>query len=424
MPKKAKELTALEVKRLLGKPGFHAVGGVSGLYLTVNDRMGSSWILRTKVGTRRKDIGLGGYPDVGLQDARQGAREAKTKVAGGLDPVTVKRAARAALVAQQKAGMTFSEAVDHYLGSNKLDGLTNDKHRAQWGSTLRTYAVPHLGQKRLSDISANDVKATLDPIWTEKHETATRVRMRIEAVLTWATVAGHRVGDNPARWKGNLIEMLPKFKSSEVKQNHPALSLELLAPWYEALSRREGLAARALAFLTLTASRSGEVRDAIWSEIDLDQRVWVVPAARMKAGNEHRVPLCKAAITLLGSLPRFAGSAHLFPSSKGKAMSDMTLSAVMRRMQDDEVAAMRTGWIDPRLLKPAVPHGLRSTFRDWAAERTDYPGDMAEIALAHKVGSAVEQAYRRGDMIEKRRKMMEDWADFVLGNVRASIYHA
>lgn len=413
MPTKAKELAAVEVKRLV-EPGFYAVGGVSGLYLTVNERSGRSWILRTKVGAKRKDIGLGGYPDVPLLQARERARDAKAKIAEGVDPVTEKRAARAALVAQQKAGMTFQEAVETYLASNKLDALTNEKHRAQWGSTLRTYALPHIGNMRLADITTKDVKAALDPIWTDKHETATRVRTRIETVLNWATASGHLIGENPARWKGNLSEMLPKFKATEVKTNHPALPVNLISVWYSALSQRDGLAARALAFLTLCAARSGEVREALWSEIDLEQRIWIIPAARMKARKEHRVPLSGPAMDLLSVLPRFAGSAHVFPSSHGKAMSDMTLSAVMKRMHVDEVGERRAGWNDPRLQRPAVPHGLRSTFRDWVAERTNYPSDMAEIALAHKVGNAVEQAYRRGDMIEKRRKMMEDWAGFVV----------
>ena len=413
MPKIAKELSALAVKRLADSTGFHAVGGVSGLYLTVNEATGSSWILRSKVGAKRKDIGIGGYPDVGLQDARLKARELKAKIISGIDPVQERKAAREALIAQQKSGLTFEDAVDSYLMSSRLDGLSNYKHRAQWGSTLRAYAVPHIGSIRVSEITSKNIKAVLDPIWADKHETATRVRMRIEAVLTWATVSGHRTGENPARWKGNLSEMLPSFKSSDVKTNHPALPLELVSSWFKALGERGGLAARALTFLTLTAARSGEVREAVWSEIDVDEKIWVIPATRMKAGKEHRVPLSGAAVSLLNDLPKFAGSTHVFPSTKGKAMSDMTLSAVMRRMNDDEIAADRPGWIDTRLQRPAVPHGLRSTFRDWCAERTGYPSDMAEIALAHKVGNAVEQAYRRGDMIEKRRGMMEEWASFL-----------
>ena len=371
MPKKAKELSAVAVKRLT-EAGFYAVGGVSGLYLTVNERSGKSWILRTMVGAKRKDIGLGGYPDVSLQDARERAREAKSKVANGIDPVAERKAVQATLIAQQKVGMTFEKAVEEYLASNKLDGLTNVKHRAQWGSTLHTYAVPHLGQMCLADITAKDVKDALDPIWSDKHETATRVRMRIEAVMNWASASGHHVGVNPARWKGNLSEMLPKFKSTE--EPHPALAISDIAKWYATLLQREGRAATALAFLTLCVARSGEVRNAIWSEIDLEQTLWVIPAVRMKASRDHRVALSAPAIDILNSLPRFADCDFVFPSPRGKAMSDMTLSAVMKRMHGDEIAKGRAGWMDPKLQKPAVPHGLRSTFRDWVAERTDYPG--------------------------------------------------
>ena len=422
MPRKAAELSALQVKRLIAKPGFHSVGGVSGLYLAVNQSSGSSWILRTVVGAKRKDIGLGGYPDVSLLDAREGARQAKAKIVEGIDPVAEKKSARAALIIQQKSGMTFEAAVKDYLASNKLDGLTNAKHRAQWDSTLRTYAVPYLGQKRLSEITVKHVKDALDPIWTTKHETARRVRMRVEAVLTWATVAGHLIGENPARWKGNLSEMLPKFKASEVKENHPALPVDQVVSWYAALGKKGGLAAKALSFLTFTTSRSGEVRGAVWPEIDLEQKIWTVPGVRMKSGIEHRVALSGAAIDLLKALPRFVGNDLVFPGAKaGKPMSDMTLSGVMRRMHADEIAVKRAGWLDPKLKKSAVPHGLRSTFKDWVGEKTDYPSDLAEIAMAHKVGNAVEQAYRRGDMMEKRRKMMEDWADFVLAATKVAI---
>jgi integrase len=374
------------------------------------------------VGAKRKDIGLGGYPDVSLLDAREGGRVAKAKIADGIDPVAEKRAARAALIAQQKSGMTFEMAVTDYLASNKLDALTNAKHRAQWEATLRTYAVPFLGHKRLSEITVRHVKEVLDPIWTTKHETAKRVRMRIEAVLTWATVGGHLVGANPARWKGNLSEMLPNFKASDVIENHPALPVDQVARWYAALGKKAGLAAKALSFLTLTASRSGEVRGALWPEINLEKEIWTVPGVRMKGGKEHRVALSGTAIDLLKGLPRFEGIDFVFPGAKaGKPMSDMTLSGVMRRMQADEIAAQRAGWFDPKLQKPAVPHGLRSTFKDWVGEQTDYPSDLAEVALAHKVGNAVEQAYRRGDMMEKRRKMMDDWADFVLAATKVAI---
>jgi integrase len=253
----------------------------------------------------------------------------------------------------------------------------------------------------------------LDPIWLTKHETATRIRARLEAVFSWAKVSGFHAGDNPAIWKGNLKELMPAINKDIVKENHPALALGDAVAWFAALKIRKGLAARAMEFLTLTAARSQEIRLATWDEIHFDQKLWIVPAAHMKKRREHRVPLTPAMTALLVSLPRMAGTDLIFPPTRSGPMSDMTLSAVMKRMHATEIDAGRKGWFDPVLNRPAVPHGLRSTFRDWVAERTDYPGDLAEIALAHKVGNAVELAYRRGDMVEKRRQMMMDWGAFL-----------
>lgn len=411
MPKRAKELTAIEVRRL-NKPGFHVVGGVSGLGLRINHAYGKSWILRTVIGSKRRDIGLGSYPDVSLAVARETATAAKASIVQGIDPIAERLAARAALAAGRSQGMTFAEAVDIYLGSSALEEFRNEKHRKQWPSTLHKYAVPYLGKKLLQEITASDVKALLDPIWLTKNETATRVRARVEKVLSWAKASGHRTGENPARWKENLSEMLPASAKVAKSENHPALPIDVLPLWFAALQKREGIAARALEFLALAAARSGEIREAAWTEVDLDQRLWVIPANRMKAGKEHRVPLTDQMLKILEDLPRLQGNALIFPALRGKQMSDMTLSAVMRRMHQTELDGGRKGWLDPRLGRPAVPHGLRSTFRDWVAERTSYERDMAEIALAHTVGSEVERAYRRGDMLEKRRKMMEAWSTF------------
>ncbi len=412
MPKVAKELSAIEVKRLK-KPGYHAVGGVAGLGLRINDKDGKSWILRTMVGGKRKDIGLGGYPDVALAEARDRARALRADVRDGKDPVSERRSAHEALKAAQKRGMTFAEACEGFLSSNRLDGLKNEKHRKQWRSTLETYAIPLIGPKVLAELTTNDIKSVLDPIWATKHETATRLRGRIEEVIDWAIVHGHREQPNPASWKGNLKQLLPTIRSSGEEEHWPAVPVDLAPAWFAALRKREGIAALALQFLALTAARSGEVRGATWSEIDFEKALWVIPARRMKAKREHRVPLSPEAIELLSSAPRYVGSDHVFPSVKGAALSDMSISAVMRRMQDDAKAKKEEGWIDPRVGRPAVPHGLRSTFRDWVDEKTNYQREMAEIALAHKVGSSVEQAYRRTDLLEKRRQMMEDWAAFL-----------
>lgn len=423
MPPVAKELGPLDVKRRQHPGGkgnaMIAVGGVSGLYLQITPRDGKSWILRIQVGAKRRDIGLGGYPTVPLALAREKAREARAKVEAGVDPVEERKAARRALIVAQKRGMTFATAVERYLAF-KLDEFSNDKHRKQWRATLQTYAIPHLGEMQLQEITVQDVLRVLQPIWSGTTETATRLRGRIEAVLSWATVAGHRTGDNPARWGGNLKELLPAPNKIAKGGNQPALQLADAPRWFAALRKLSGSGSRCLEFATLTASRSGEARGATWGEVDLEAAIWTIPAARMKMGKEHRVPLPPAAVALLAAQPRFTGSELLFPSPKGGQMSDMTLSATMKRMHSADIDAGRTGFIDRISKRPAVPHGLRSTFRDWVAESTTYPGDMAEVALAHRISSATEAAYRRGDMIEKRREMMVAWENALLSEHRTT----
>jgi integrase len=413
MPTKAKELTALDVKRIAhpgrGRNAMFAVGGVSGLMIQVAPTGSKSWILRATVGTKRRDIGLGGYPDVTLAAARERAREARDMIRQGIDPVEQRKAVRAALAAQQRRGLTFREAVDRYCAA-KLGELRNTKHKAQWRSTLDAYACPMLGDMLVDDIRVSDVQRALEPIWAGKTETASRLRGRIESVLAWATVAGHRTGDNPARWKNNLDAILPKPTKLAKVTHQPALALGAAPDWFADLRAREGIATRALEFLALTAARSGEVRGATWSELDLKAGLWTIPATRMKAGAEHRVPLTAEAVALLEALPRMKDNPLVFPAARGGALSDMALSACMRRIND----AREGGYLDPRSGRPAVPHGLRSTFRDWTAER-GYPRDMAEIALAHTVGSDVERAYRRSDMLDRRRAMMAAWGAFLRG---------
>lgn len=421
MPKVAEELSALDVKRLAHPGGKRnvlcSVGGVPGLYMQITPNGGRSWVLRVKVGTLRRDIGLGGFPGVTLSQARDKARDARAKIEGGIDPVEERKAAKAALVATQRRGLTFADAVDKALTA-KLDAFKNAKHRQQWENTLATYATPDLGGMLVQDITTQDVLRVLQPLWMDKTETASRLRGRIEAVLSWATVAGHRSGDNPARWAGNLKELLPPPSKVAKEENQPALSLEDAPRWFEALQAREGFGARALELAALTATRSQEVRGALWDEIDLKAALWIIPGARMKMGKEHRVPLSSRAVKMLEALPRLKDNPFVFPAARGGQLSDMTLSATMKRMHEAEVAEGGTGFLDRTSKRPAVPHGLRSTFRDWVGEKTAYPGDMAEVALAHKISNAVEASYRRGDMIEKRRRMMGDWADFMAGKVK------
>jgi len=425
MPKMVAELSPIEVRRL-GHEGsrrrnaLHAVGGVVGLYLQVTPTGARSWILRATIGRKRRDLGLGSYPDVTLAQARERAREAKDQIWRGVDPIEERKAARSALAAAQARGKTFADVFEDYAAA-KLEELGSDADRTRWRSSIERFVLPHIGKMLVSDLQVPDMLRVLQPIWRDKTETATRVRARIEAILSWATVSGHRAGDNPARWHGNLDMLLPKPSRIAGTNNQPTIALNEAAAWFAALNKRKGIGAKALAFLTLCASRSGEVRGMTWDELDFGARVWTISAERMKADREHRVPLSDAALAIIEAMPRRSETRLVFAASRGGQLSDMTLSKVMRDMHKDalEVATEagldtdKAGWRDPRSGRPAVPHGLRSTFRDWAAEDTYYPSDMAEIALAHKVGTKVEQAYRRGNMMEKRRAMMTDWARFL-----------
>ena len=416
MPRLSKELSALEVKRLehpgSGRNVTYAVGGVSGLLLQITPFGGRSWILRVTIGGKRRELGLGGFPDVPLALARERARETKDKIWRGIDPVAEKKQLRSNIVAAQRRGLSFEEAASRCLDA-KLDAFKNAKHRQQWSNTLSRYALPELGSILVEDIDVQDVLRVLEPIWREKTETATRVRQRIEAVLSWATVAGHRTGDNPARWKGNLKELLPAPDKISGSAHQPALQIDDAARWFAALRKRQGLGSRALEWAALTAVRSQEVRGARWDEINLETGTWIIPAHRMKMGKELRIPLSDAAIELLEQLPRLSGNPLVFPAPRGSEMSDTALSNTMKRLHQADLDSGRAGFIDSVSGRRAVPHGLRSTFRDWVAERTHFPGDMAEVALAHKISNAVEASYRRGDMFEKRRNMMQAWSDFL-----------
>lgn len=393
MPRKANEMGASEVRKL--KPGVHAVGGVSGLLLSVKDTGARSWVLRVVVGSKRRDIGLGGFPDVPLAQAREKARETKEQIRQGIDPVEARKAARAALMAASAKNITFDEAARQFLKS-KTREFSNPKHIQQWSSTLETYASPVIGRLPVDKVELAHIVKILEPLWQAKTETATRLRGRIEGVLAYATASGFREGDNPARWGGNLDAVLPKPGKLKKVKHHRALPWQEVADFVVKLREREGMAARALELLVLTATRSGEVRGATWPEIDLQAKTWTIPAERMKAGKEHVVPLCSDAVKLLKALPRFEGTDLVFPSARGGMLSDMTMGKVLKLMQVD-----------------ATAHGFRSTFRDWCSEQTNYPRDVAEMALAHTIPSAVERAYRRGDLLTKRTRLMADWCKFL-----------
>ncbi|MBL8553700.1 MAG: tyrosine-type recombinase/integrase [Phenylobacterium sp.] len=412
MPKKVRELAPLEVRALTKSPGMHAVGGVAGLHLLVGklpegepDRApASSWVLRVMVGGKRRDIGLGGFPDVPLADARRRAREDREAIANGLNPAAERRKAKAALLASAGRLLTFKQAAEDYLAAHEK-GWRNPKHRAAWSHTLETFAYPVLGKLACADIETTHVLSVLRPLWgvgdgapKPRVETGKRLRQRIEAILDSARASGaiKSPWENPARWSGHLDQLLAKPRKLAPIVHRKALPFDAAPAFMARLSAVEGMGARALAFAIYTAARSGEVRGATWAEIDLKAKVWTVPASRTKQGREHRVPLSDAAIELLDNVPRLADSEFVFPAASGKPLSDMTLSAVCKRMA-----------------VPAVPHGFRSTFRDWCGERTAFARDVAEAALGHAVGNEVEAAYRRGDALDKRRKLMEAWAAFL-----------
>ena len=394
MEKIARELTALEIGRL-DKPGHHAVGGVTGLYLYVNDGGARSWVLRVVVGLKRRHIGLGGYPSVTLAQAKEVARQLRHDISKGIDPIQQRRHDVNKLMAEQASAITFEKAAEGYLDAHG-DSWKNAKHRAQWASTLNTYVYPSIGKLQVKDIEVEHVLTVLNPIWKIKHETASRVRGRIESVLDWAAARNYRSRDNPARWKGLLDKLLSAPSRVKVVEHYKAMPIDEAPGFIARLRTREGMAALALEFAILCAARSGEVRGARWSEIDMDACLWTIPKERMKAGKEHRVPLNAQAMEILEALPESGAGNLVFAAPKGGIMSDMTLTALMRRMNVD-----------------AVPHGFRSTFRDWASERTNYPRELAEQALAHAIESKVEAAYRRGDMLEKRMAMMAEWGNFL-----------
>ncbi len=397
MPRKAAELSPLSISRLK-ESGLWAVGGVAGLYLHVNDRGARSWILRVVVGDKRRDMGLGGYPDIGVADARQKAREARLKIEQGVDPILLRKQAKSELMALQATDKTFEQAAGEYIKIH-AESWSNDKHRKQWERTLTAYAFPVVGKLSLRHIRQEHILKILEPIWTTKTETATRVRGRIESILDWAKVKGLRSGENPAAWKGHLDHMLPAPTRLKNVEHLAAVPVRDMPGFMVKLREAAGTAAQALEFLILTAARSGEVRGITWQEVSLEDALWVVPAERMKMKKEHRVPLSDRALSILKSQPRIDENPLVFPALRGSQMSDATMSAVLKRMGID-----------------ATVHGFRSSFRDWCGDYTNYPRDLAEQCLAHGADDPVEAAYRRGDALERRREIMNEWSKFVAGH--------
>ena len=383
--------------RTLTRPG--AFGDGAGLYLQVRGAEQRSWLYRFKLHGKPHLMGLGALADVSLAEARDAAAAARKLVRQGTDPIARRRAERTEAAA--RAGLnTFAEVADAYIAAHAAS-WRNAKHRQQWRNTLDTYARPVLGNLGVAMVDTGAVMRVLEPIWREKPETASRLRGRIQAVLDYATARGWRTGDNPARWRGHMDNLLPSRSKIARVEHHAALPWREIGAFMADLAKQEGVGALALRFAILTAARTGEVIGACWPEIDMATGVWIVPAQRMKAGREHRVPLSEAALDVLRQAAMLAmkqePASFVFPGGKaGKPLSSMALLMLLRRMERGDLTA----------------HGFRSTFRDWCAEATNYPREVAEAALAHTLRDRTEAAYQRGDLMEKRRRLMAEWAGF------------
>lgn len=400
MTRTVEKLSALAVTRA-SAPGYYNDG--AGLYLQVAKAGTKSWIFRFRMGGKQREMGLGPLHTVSLGQARDKAKECRALLLEGTDPLDARNAVKLDAALERARTVTFDHCAEQYIAAHR-GSWKNAKHAAQWESTIATYASPIIGTLPVAAVDTALVVKVLQPIWQDKTETATRLRSRIENILDWATVSKYRTGENPARWRGHLDNLLADPNKVAKVAHHAALPWQNIGTFMVDLRQRAGSAARAVEFAILTAGRSGEVRGARWSEMDLDAAVWTVPAERMKAGREHRVPLSTDALALLRSLP--AVGEHVFPGQRGDApLSDMSLTAVLRRMERDEITV----------------HGFRSTFRDWCAESVgnSFPREVCEHALAHSLPDKVEAAYRRGDLIEKRKVLMQVWADYC-GKVQTS----
>ena len=394
------------------------MGGVAGLLLQIRPsaREGAqptkSWILRLRIAGQRQPIGMGSYPQVSLADAREQARKLSLEAKGGVNLVARKRAQRSALMAAASKNKTFRDCALAYIDAHKSN-YSNEKHRKQWASTLDTYAYPVIGKMLVADVTMRHVLDVLlqdsthrngskGKLWYVKPETSKRLLDRIRSVLDYATVNEYRHGPNPATWKGYLDTQLPAPRGLKQVKHQPALPYKMAGDFMTYLRANSSTSARALEFLILTSVRSGSVRFATWSEVDLENGVWTIPAEHTKTKREHKVPLQSQAVTMLKALPKAVGTDLNFAGQKGKPLSDMALSQLMRGMRERG-----------ELKFEAVPHGFRSTFRDWAAEQTNYPDEIRKAASGHTVGDAVHSAYQRTDLLEKRRHLMDEWAAFL-----------
>jgi integrase len=371
---------------------MHADGG--GLYLQVVGT-GKSWLFRFAMSGHERQMGLGSLATVSLADARAAAADCRKLVKDGVDPIERRRAERAAAQLSNAKAMTFDQCRDAYANSHRT-GWRSARHAAQWKQSLETYTTPVFGRLPVQAIDVGLVMKALEPIWTAKPETAGRVRGRIEAVLDWAKAHHYRTGENPARWRGHLKMLLPALSKVHKVRHHPAMTYSEIGAFLVSLRSRQAIAARALEFAILTAARPGEVMGMRWGEVDLSAKVWTIPGERMKAGREHRVPLSEPGMRVLHRMQQVRESDYVFPGERRARLSHMAMLKLLERMGRGDLTA----------------HGFRSTFRDWAGDRPDFQREVAEAALAHVVGDETERAYRRGDALEKRRKLMDAWAEY------------
>jgi integrase len=395
MAQSINRLSAIRVKTET-KRGFHADGG--GLYLQVSKFDTRSWVFRFTQNKRSREMGLGPLHTVSLAEAREEALRCRRLLREGIDPIEQRKALRGQVLAEAVKIMTFKACAEKYISTHSA-GWKNVKHASQWTNTLTTYAYPVFGDLPVQSVDIGLVMKVLEPIWTTKTETAGRVRGRIEAILDWAKARKYREGENPARWKGHLDTLLPARSKVQKVKHHAALPYDDIGPFMDKLRQQNGISARGLEFAILTAARTGEVIKATWDEINFDKAIWVIPAERMKGDKEHRVPLSSAALNILAGLKETALNNFVLPGMRrNTSLSNMAFLQLLKRMDRHDLTA----------------HGFRSTFRDWAAECTAHPHEVAEMALAHTVGNKVEAAYRRGDLFNKRVRIMDDWADFCM----------
>lgn len=399
MGRQLQRLSALQVSKL-NKPGLYGDGG--GLTLQITAGGVKSWLFRYMMAGKAHGMGLGPTHTVTLAEARQKALAARKLILDGVNPLAEKKKDKIAAALADAKMMTFDQCAAAYISAHRA-GWKNAKHADQWANTLRTYSSPVFGHLPVAEIDTGLIVKCLTPIWESKTETASRLRGRIESVLGWAATSGYRAGENPARWKGHLDNLLATISKTSRTKHHPSLPWKRIGEFMAAIKLREGASARAIELAILTACRSGEVRGARWSEIDLERRIWTIPASRMKAKREHDVPLSSAAIMLLKSIPK--NEDIIFTGKNGQELSDMSLTAMVRRMNAEGTSS----WVDFNGDGITI-HGFRSTFRMWTAENTNYPREVAEHALAHQLPDAVERAYQRGSQFSKRAQLMNEWA--------------